>query len=117
MKTIHKYQLDVVPLQMIHMPEAAGIVCVRTQRGYPVLYAVHGRENDVITPRFFSVFTTGEEFSGGCVHLGTVELAEWFIAHVFEVDKDFKIKLRFQEDYNTIRTELRVADLDDNYTD
>jgi hypothetical protein len=87
MKVIHKYDLP-DRLESIMMPRDAEILCVQTQNGYPVIWAIVDPENHT-EERFFEIVGTGEtlytDMGVERKYIGTFQLHNGsYVGHVFE---------------------------------
>ena len=85
MKTIHKFQIDVVGAQTVFMPDGAEILAVQVQRNRPCIWALVDPAAPIIE---YTIFTHGtghtvNENAGR--YIGTYQLdGGAFIAHVFK---------------------------------
>jgi hypothetical protein len=87
MRTIHKYSLDPSGAAefTVMMPRNADILCVHTQRGAPVLWALVDDEN-AQEARLVAVIGTGWEVPDGIGfsdYIGTFQTEGGFVWHVF----------------------------------
>jgi hypothetical protein len=105
---VFKYPLAIEQRELLHLPRDAKIISVVVQNGAPVLYALVD-ERMPLEQRIIRVVTTGENFGGeDCVFIGTLQIGEWFVAHVFEqtgVSPDVR-STRFAEDFSDIQKEV-----------
>lgn len=88
MKTIWKFQLQVIDRQRILMPEGAQILCVQTQSDVPNLWALVDPES-LKTQRIFMIYGTGHPVRHsplGETYIGTFQMhGGSLVFHVFEV--------------------------------
>jgi hypothetical protein len=104
MKSVWKYQLDVVGRQMLQMPIGAKILHIGVQNEYPVIWAEVDTEAG-IEPRIFTIVTTGERYEAHTGYVGTATIRDWFVAHIFE--GAMKVDRRKATDLAELRAELK----------
>ncbi len=84
MKTIHKFQIEVVDSQVIKMPKGAKILCVQLQHGFPCLWALV-IDTEPLEYRKIYVSRTGHQIVYVGNYVGTFQLHDGsLIFHVFE---------------------------------
>jgi len=87
MKSIWKYDLDTVDVQIINMPNGADILSVQVQHGVPRIWAMVEKSNH-IQPRKIITKGTGHDagdITDSCSFIGTYQLHGGAIVfHVFE---------------------------------
>lgn len=110
MKTIWRYELDVLPRQLVQMPLDARVIGAGVQNEFPCVYAELEREDaHKVGERVFSIVTTGEYFEAalqsGYRIVGTVSIKEWYVAHIIE--GGVKILGRKSSDMGEIAAELK----------
>lgn len=83
MKTVWKYVLQ-SDSQIIHMPSGAKILSVQFQYKAPVVWALVDPEMPT-EPRKFVAYGTGQPVSEAGQYLGTFQIVNGIVFHVFEV--------------------------------
>jgi hypothetical protein len=85
MRTIHKYQLQVVDNQSVIMPRGARIMTVQVQRGIPSLWAEVDDQAEVEQRTILTYGTGHPLWSELATYLGTYQIQNGDLAfHVFE---------------------------------
>jgi hypothetical protein len=89
MRTIWKFELEVVERQGIEMPEDTEILCVQVQQKHPCIWALVNPEQKRNTVRWFYIYGTGHpiERSSDKIYLGTFLMMNGnAVFHLFEQD-------------------------------
>ncbi len=87
MGTIHKFTLDLYSGNQLHvaMPAGAVVLSVQARDEKPTLWAMVDPWQPPVQ-RTFALVGTGQPMpSGKATFLGTVQLEQWLVLHVFEV--------------------------------
>ena len=86
MRTIHKYQLEIVDTSIIDMPKSAMILTVQEQKGIPYLWCLVNTEME-IGKRIIKTISTGQSVGNFCLgkYIGSCQLYNGeFVLHVFD---------------------------------
>lgn len=88
MKTIYKYQLEVIEKQIVELPLGAQILTVQVQNGEPCIWAEVYNENKLVK-RVFEIFGTGHELREGMgvdrKYIGTFQIHDGaLVFHLYE---------------------------------
>lgn len=84
MTTIHKYSLEITDTQVIQTPHFPHPLSVQEQGGRLVLWAAVDTSRPMF-PMTIRIVGTGNPFgdSSSCVHIGTVQMPNGLVWHVF----------------------------------
>lgn len=91
MKTIWKFQIRITDVQEIEMPKGAEVLTVQEMSGHVYLWAIVGEHSGETENRIFHIYGTGnpmpdiDRLSQARKYIGTVQQAEFYVWHVFEV--------------------------------
>jgi hypothetical protein len=113
---ILKYTLEPDRRQLVMMPAEADPITVAKQNDMLVMWAEVPGVNWSVprdyecrsAPRVFVVVTTGDRFHAeGKKYIGSAELGQWFVAHVYEQLPGYPdpIDTRVPEDWAKIKAE------------
>lgn len=86
MKTIWKYQLEIIDSQMIPMPYGAEMLSVQLQNGYPCLWVLVETKNRKV-PIWIHTYEIGHEIQDhiNLEYISTYQIIEkGLVFHVFE---------------------------------
>lgn len=106
-----KYTLEPDRRQIVMLPSDAQPLHVANQNDMLVMWVevpTVSRLAKNPVPRIFVVVTTGDQFNPeGKRYIGSAELGQWFVAHVFEQLKGYPdpIDNRVPEDWAQIKAE------------
>jgi hypothetical protein len=91
MRSIYKYELQVIERQILSLPEGFNILCVQLQRGIPYIWANVDLQETNIKQVTINTYCTGEIISDVYEeYIGTYQMeTECLVYHVF-ADLDIK---------------------------
>ena len=85
-KTVYKYEIPIEDHFNLSLPVEAKILCVKTQRGNPHIWALVNLGSQHTEPRKFRLAGTGHPISGDVIFIGSFQMNdETLIFHLFEV--------------------------------
>jgi hypothetical protein len=108
---VFKYTLEPERRQLVMLPRDAVPIHVANQNDMLCMWVEIPTVSRLArnpVPRIFVVVTTGDQFHAeGKKYIGSAELGEWFVAHVYEQLKGYPdpIDQRVAEDWAQIKAE------------
>jgi hypothetical protein len=115
-RRIFKYKLDVERRQVVMMPKGAEVLRLGVQRGLPHIW-VSVDESQPLEPYAFRGVTTGERYNEERLwYIGTVELDDWFVWHLFIIEQALPAnpndeeEVRWQADFDQIKRDIKARE-------